>query len=844
MSVKFSLISLAVASALTFSAHAAAVQNVTWNTATVPASSEMHVEFTDQDLSKNLHYLEVLNGASGTLNNLDLSFKATGNASHQLMGIAVYGGNVDFGGESLNINVETNFTGGGDNQLTGFYLQPVWISGQGPDENIPQPNVILSAKTININAKSTHTNGKSVYGLTSYTGLVKIVDSDVTINVESNTERSVDKQYSEVVGIGMATFSSNKPIFGRLEVSEDSSITIHAKSNSAKATFSDSESDRNGGAPVYGVKIDAGQATIKGALNITAEAVGANAAGIRVSNQFYNSSLGDTRGDASIALSNTQIQASSKTGKAFGLDVDYRKQNEDEAHTVLLESNGTMDVQAYTESGTARAISVLGTGEAVFNGNLTASASAKSSSATTHSLYIDKGSVAINGAQNSLAGDVSVGGSTASLSFGKGSSTTIDGNVTADSSASISLTSAEINLAKGRTAVINGTLASDKGVMVLNEVSEKPIVTVAKLKGDISFEASGAVNDTFGSAEEAAKAMRRSVEVQSTSDGSAYSLSARSGTISESWTSDAEGKIVARTKNESLNALEHFSASTLVAWRGENNHLTQRLGDIRDNPGNIGAWARIYGYDSESSDAVTVKYKSNAIQVGTDFRFADNYVAGLAFNYADGEGDFSNGSADSDSYTIAAYISGFFPCGGFFDVIGRVGRSSTDMEAANQSNLMKGSYDNTLLGLSAEVGSRLNLSETFYAEPQAELSYGRALGDDFMTSNGLKISQDDYESLVGRLGARFGANFPENKGSVYLHASVNHDFLGDSEFTATLGKVKHHQEIDAGGTWVSYGIGAQFNATSNLNFYGSLERSSGSDYEEDYRYNIGLRLSF
>ena len=76
---------------------------------------------------------------------------------------------------------------------------------------------------------------------------------------------------------------------------------------------------------------------------------------------------------------------------------------------------------------------------------------------------------------------------------------------------------------------------------------------------------------------------------------------------------------------------------------------------------------------------------------------------------------------------------------------------------------------------------------------------------------------------------------------VYLTASVNHDFLGDADSTAKLGNVVRDQSVDAAGTWVSYGLGAQFNTTKNLSFYGSLEKASGSEYREDYRYNVGFR---
>ena len=176
-----------------------------------------------------------------------------------------------------------------------------------------------------------------------------------------------------------------------------------------------------------------------------------------------------------------------------------------------------------------------------------------------------------------------------------------------------------------------------------------------------------------------------------------------------------------------------------------------------------------------------------------------------------------------------------------------MGRLSTDISASTLSasgGVLDGSYDNTAFGLSAEVGYHWKLTDTFYAEPQVELAYGYVLGDDFSASNGAKVSQDDFQSLVGRFGARVGANFAQNKGSLYLHASVNHDFLGDVDGTARAGARTESLDGDLGGTWVSYGIGAQFNTDADLNFYGTLERSHGNDYTDSYRYSVGMRYVF
>lgn len=299
-----------------------------------------------------------------------------------------------------------------------------------------------------------------------------------------------------------------------------------------------------------------------------------------------------------------------------------------------------------------------------------------------------------------------------------------------------------------------------------------------------------------------------------------------------------------------MQVLSNFNAMTLSQWRYENNHISERLGDVRDNLGRAGAWARVYGSESKLRDTVTtMKTKMRSVQVGSDVTVGKNWIVGAAFTYTNLDSDFSNGSGDSDGYSLAAYLSGFFDCGGYFDLVGRVGRMSADVTASTLSSsggVFKGSYDNTAFGLSAEVGYRLPFAKTFYVEPQAELAYGYVMGDKYYSaSNGVTMDQDDFQSLVGRLGARLGATFAEGAGSIYLTASVNHDFLGDADATATPAEgASRKLESDLGGTWFSYGIGAQFNPTENLSFYGKLARSNGDEYQENYKFTVGARYQF
>lgn len=437
--------------------------------------------------------------------------------------------------------------------------------------------------------------------------------------------------------------------------------------------------------------------------------------------------------------------------------------------------------------------------------------------------------------------------SNSSVSFNK-STVNSAGNVL--SGGTVNLTDSNLNLKDGSIFNSHTVGGSNSSITVeklpAEDSTNNKVVSITdnQSKG-LVVAASGALNDKFNTPEDATAALINATDITNNEkEGGSNSFAGQSGVISDGFTADAVGNIISRTTNQSLDAFGNYNAMTLVQWRNEVNHISQRLGDVRDSSTTIGAWARVYGYDSSYDDNVSIDFKANSIQAGGDYRINNTWLVGGAFSYTDGEGKFSNGSADSDGYSLAAYLSGFFDCGGYVDFVGRIGRLSTDITAYSDASEFKGSYNNTTFGLSAEVGYHWKLNDTFYVEPQAELAYGFVKGDDFTGANDVRVEQDDFQTLVGRLGARIGASFADGAGTVYAHASVNHDFLGDADYTASLDSVSRDLSVDIGGTWVSYGIGAQFNTSKNLNFYGTLERANGSEYQEDYRYSVGMSYRF
>ncbi|OLA92526.1 MAG: hypothetical protein BHW60_08325 [Sutterella sp. 54_7] len=428
-------------------------------------------------------------------------------------------------------------------------------------------------------------------------------------------------------------------------------------------------------------------------------------------------------------------------------------------------------------------------------------------------------------------------GSGATLSAANASVNIQKGDV--ESAGELNLVNSKVILASGST-LQTAELSGSNSSIIINSAKARTVAIADNQSEGLKVVASGTLADTFGSAEDAAAAMKEAVAAEG------VTLASEAGSVADSWTMDENGNLLVQ-KNASLAAVQDFNAFNFFQWRNENNHLSQRLGDLRGNLQSAGAWARVYGTDSKYKKDVSADVKSNAVQVGGDVVIDGKWVLGAAFSYTDTRSDYDNGDAESDMYSLAAYASGFFDCGGYVDVVGRAGRLSSDVSLATGSlsgGVFSASYDNTAFGLSTEVGYRYPFADIFYVEPQVEVAYGYILGEDYSSSNGVTVSQDDFQSLTGRIGFRAGAEMAEGA-SIYATVSVNHEFLGDVDATVTpAAGVARKLSDSLDSTWVSYGLGAQFDTSKNLSFYGVLERSSGSDYAEDFKYSVGMRWNF
>ncbi len=307
-----------------------------------------------------------------------------------------------------------------------------------------------------------------------------------------------------------------------------------------------------------------------------------------------------------------------------------------------------------------------------------------------------------------------------------------------------------------------------------------------------------------------------------------------------------DGKIdtstVKRAIQQHNQAVSSMANLSLMTWRQENNDMNKRLGEVRASEGNQGVWARMARGQSKYGQQ-GIKNQYNYYQLGYDSKISDDWILGGAFTYTDGDSSYTNGSGTNKHTGFAVYGSNLRDDGSFIDLIAKYAHMKNDFDV--NGGVGSGDYSTNGLSFSAEYGKRFH-QESYWIEPQAELTYGRVSSADFMTKNGASVHQDSMDSLVGRLGFSLGKDIKQ--GNVYVRASYLYDFKGETWVQMTSGVVGSDRapvyKTDLGGGWWEFGVGTNLDLGHDTHFYLDVETTAGGDVDTPWQWNAGVRYSF
>lgn len=307
-------------------------------------------------------------------------------------------------------------------------------------------------------------------------------------------------------------------------------------------------------------------------------------------------------------------------------------------------------------------------------------------------------------------------------------------------------------------------------------------------------------------------------------------------------TKDANGNIVSRVTrtNDLLRSAQDLAITNALMWRSQLTNLTDRMGTLRTTPDAAGVWAR---YNNGRLDGQGIQHDYNTVELGVDKRIADNVTIGFSFDYTKGDTDLSAGSSDNNTYTVGFYGSYFNESGCFLDTMLKIGRIDADYDFRTSAGKESADYMLTGAIFGIETGHRWNI-QNYFIEPQVQLTYSHLRAENYTSSIGRDVKFDDMSSLIGRVGVMAGMQFAENRGSAYVKASYNHDFLGDVEGNYEFNGSVRQFDDELDDNWGEVSLGASYQVTDSVNTFVDVGTGFGGDIDQKWRVNLGARYVF
>lgn len=201
--------------------------------------------------------------------------------------------------------------------------------------------------------------------------------------------------------------------------------------------------------------------------------------------------------------------------------------------------------------------------------------------------------------------------------------------------------------------------------------------------------------------------------------------------------------------------------------------LQQRLGDrywpgdgaAESAKGPDNAWLRTEGthasFEPDSSTTVdSYDYDLFKLEGGLDGELyqdqAGRLIGGLTVHYGTISGDidslYGNGDIDTTGFGLGATLTWYGDNGFYVDAQSQVTWYDSDLKSDLVDGAMESGNNGFGYALSLETGRRFAASGPWSITPQAQLVYSSVDFDSFDDRFGARVSLDDGDSLVGRLG--------------------------------------------------------------------------------------------
>ena len=286
---------------------------------------------------------------------------------------------------------------------------------------------------------------------------------------------------------------------------------------------------------------------------------------------------------------------------------------------------------------------------------------------------------------------------------------------------------------------------------------------------------------------------------------------------------------------------------TTIMWRSNNNDVLRRMGDLRLNQGETGAWARyMTGRNKFDQQNTYLSQSYHVAQIGYDKKVSD-WTVGLALDHANGKNSFNGGKAKEKMTTLAIYGTKVSDDGSYIDIIVKTGKVNNKFDVSNEvGNELHSDYDTWGTSLSMEYGKRFVKDNGFYLDPSVELTMGRLNSKDYTGTSDLgllNVKQHAFDSAIGRIALALGKETPRS--NVFAKFALAHEFGGafKTDFFAEDGGLKSTR-IDLKDTWLDVELGGTYKLNGNASIYGTFTRNFAADMTTKWRIDAGVRFTF
>ena len=284
-----------------------------------------------------------------------------------------------------------------------------------------------------------------------------------------------------------------------------------------------------------------------------------------------------------------------------------------------------------------------------------------------------------------------------------------------------------------------------------------------------------------------------------------------------------------------------------MMWRGNNNDIQRRMGDLRLGQGETGVWARYMGGKNKYDQQNTYLNQDYDIgQAGFDKKVGD-WTVGLAIDHGDGKSHYIGGKGKEKMNTLAIYGTRVSNDGRYFDVIVKTGQVKNKFDVSNEiGNKLHGDYKAWGNSISLEYGKRFVQDSGFYMDPSVEFTAGRLNGKNFKGTSDLGtlyVHQHGFNSAIGRIGFSIGRQ--QERSNIYAKFALAHEFGGNfrTDFYADDGGLKS-TKVDLSDTWLDMELGGSLSLGKNVYLYGTYTRTFEADMATKWRADVGVRYTF